>query len=357
MKTLVAVAGGTVPFLLFASGLFFLFRLRGFYLLHPVKTLRRLGEKGERREALSSLAVALGGTLGVGNITGVTSALSVGGPGALFWMWCSALLSMGLHFAEVVLALDTAAPPGLPRYLSGRITKILFPLSLLFLSLTLGGGLQSAAAAEAAKVALSVPLPVTGALLALPLVFATVGGSRRIRAVSSRVIPFVTLLYALSCLGAGARGRRDARSATAGGVRDRRGGDRHAASLHADRACRPLRGVLRGRRFPAAVGVRGRVRAGRPSFARRGGLPLCFRDGGHVLLLRKNGARRPRGKRERLPFPARALSVSRRVFSARTALLPLRPFPRDPCRSEPRGAIKRGGQNFASVRPCDGYQR
>ncbi|MBR4769982.1 MAG: sodium:alanine symporter family protein [Clostridia bacterium] len=201
MKTLVAVAGGTVPFLLFASGLFFLFRLRGFYLLHPAKTLRRLGEKGERREALSSLAVALGGTLGVGNITGVTSALSVGGPGALFWMWCSALLSMGLHFAEVVLALDTAAPPGLPRYLSGRITKILFPLSLLFLSLTLGGGLQSAAAAEAAKVALSVPLPVTGALLALPLVFATVGGSRRIRAVSSRVIPFVTLLYALSCLG------------------------------------------------------------------------------------------------------------------------------------------------------------
>ena len=201
MQTLGTVAGGAVPFLLFASGLFFLFRLRGFYLLHPVKTLRLLGGKGERRDALSSLAVALGGTLGVGNITGVTSALSVGGPGALFWMWCSAVLSMGLHFAEVVLALDTAAPPGLPRYLSGRIAKTLFPLSLLFLSLTLGGGLQSAAAAEAAKVALSVPLPVTGALLALPVVWATVGGSRRIRAVSSRVIPFVTLLFALSCLG------------------------------------------------------------------------------------------------------------------------------------------------------------
>lgn len=201
MLTPGAVFGGTVPFLLFVSGLFFLFRLRGFYLLHPLKTLRRLGGKGERRDALSSLAVALGGTLGVGNVTGVTSALSVGGPGALFWMWCSAVLSMGLHFAEVVLALDTAAPPGLPRYLSGRITKFLFPFSLLFLSLTLGGGLQSAAAAEAAKVALSVPLPVTGALLAIPVVWATAGGARRIRAVSSRVIPFVTLLFALSCIG------------------------------------------------------------------------------------------------------------------------------------------------------------
>ena len=196
-----AVAGGLVPFLLFCAGLFFLVRLRGFYLLHPLRTLGYVAKKGERRAALSSLAVALGGTLGVGNITGVTAALVVGGPGALFWMWVSALLSAGLHFAEVVLALDTADPPGLPRYLSGRVTKTLFPLSLLFLSLTLGGGLQSAAAAEAAKVALSVPPPVSGGLLALPVVFATAGGFKRIRAVSERVIPLVTLLFALSCIG------------------------------------------------------------------------------------------------------------------------------------------------------------
>ena len=195
------VLGGTVPLLLFFAGVYFLARLRGFYLLHPIKTLRYALGRGKTRASLSSLAVALGGTLGVGNITGVTSALLVGGPGALFWMWCSALLSMGLHYAEVVLALSTADPPGLPRYLHGRVTKKLFPFLLLFLSLTLGGGIQSAAAAEAAKIAVSCPAVLSGALLALSVSGVSAGGFARIRAVSGRVIPIVTLLFALSCVG------------------------------------------------------------------------------------------------------------------------------------------------------------
>ena len=192
--------GGTVPLLLFAGGLFFIVLLRGFYLLRPLRTLRLVLKKGERKKALSALAVALGGTLGVGNITGVASAIALGGPGALFWTWVSALFSMGLHYAETALALDTADPPGLPRYLSGKITKTVFPFALLCLSLTLGGGLQSAAVAEAGAIALAVPAALSGLLLACPVVFATAGGFSRIRTVSSRVIPFVTLLYALLCL-------------------------------------------------------------------------------------------------------------------------------------------------------------
>ena len=175
--------------------------MRGFYLLRPIRTLRRLAGRGEGRAALSALAVALGGTLGVGNITGVASAIFVGGPGALFWMWLSALLSMGLHYAEVVLALDTADPPGLPRYLGGGFKRALFALSLLLLSLSLGGALQSAAVAEAAKISLSLPGAVAGALLALPVLLFTAGGFGRIRATASRVIPFVTLLFSLFCLG------------------------------------------------------------------------------------------------------------------------------------------------------------
>ena len=196
-----SVTESVVPLLLFVAGVFFLFRLRGFYLLHPVKTLRRLAGRGEGRAALSALAVALGGTLGVGNITGVASAIFFGGPGALFWMWLSALLSMGLHYAEVVLALDTADPPGLPRYLGGGFRGALFSLSLLCLSLSLGGGLQSAAVAEAARISLSLPAAASGALLALPVLLFTVGGFGRIRATASRVIPLVTLLFSLFCLG------------------------------------------------------------------------------------------------------------------------------------------------------------
>ena len=201
MDRIGAAAQGIVPLLLFSGGLFFLVRLRGFYLLHPLRTLRLALGKGDRRASLSALAVALGGTLGVGNITGVAAAISVGGAGALFWTWVSALLSMGLHFAETALALDTADPPGLPRYLGGKITKTVFPAALLGLSLTLGGGLQSAAVSEAGSIAFGVPAAISGLLVAVPVVFATAGGFSRIRAVSSRVIPFVTLLYSFLCLG------------------------------------------------------------------------------------------------------------------------------------------------------------
>ena len=201
MAFFACAARGAVPLLLFSAGLFFLIRLRGFFLFHPIRTVRYVAGRGERRGALSALAVALGGTLGVGNITGVASALFVGGPGALLWMWISALFSMGLHYAEVVLALDTAAPPGLPRYLGNGFGKTLFALSLLCLSLSLGGALQSAAAAEAAKISLSLSPALSGALLALAVVFSTVGGFARIGAVSRRVIPVVTLLFSFSCLG------------------------------------------------------------------------------------------------------------------------------------------------------------
>ena len=77
-----------LPFLLFGVGLVYLFALRAFPYLHPLKTLRQ-AFKGRKRSSLRALSVALGGTLGVGNITGVALALSLGGAGAVFWMWVS----------------------------------------------------------------------------------------------------------------------------------------------------------------------------------------------------------------------------------------------------------------------------
>ena len=95
-----------LPCLVTVSGLYFLIRLRGFFLLHPIRTLGYL-LGGERLGAsLSALALALSGTLGVGSISGVALALAVGGPGAILWMWISAILAMALHYAEVSLALD-----------------------------------------------------------------------------------------------------------------------------------------------------------------------------------------------------------------------------------------------------------
>ena len=101
--------GGVVPVALMACGAFFLIRLRGFFLLHPIRSFRLLmGRSGEeRRASLRSLSLALAGTLGVGNIVGVAGAIAMGGAGAIFWMWVSAFFAMSLKYAEIVLAMRT----------------------------------------------------------------------------------------------------------------------------------------------------------------------------------------------------------------------------------------------------------
>ena len=95
-----------IPLLLFAVGLYYLFRLRWFYLLHPVRCVRLLF--GYRPAGgispFRALTVALAGTLGVGNIVGVSAAISAGGFGAIFWMWVSALCAMILKYAEILVA-------------------------------------------------------------------------------------------------------------------------------------------------------------------------------------------------------------------------------------------------------------
>ena len=98
-----------VPTAITAVGIYLLIRLRAFPYLHPIRTLRiMLG--GDTRSSLSALMLALSGTLGVGNITGVALALFSGGAGAVFWMWVSAALAMPVRYAEVALALDGKRP-------------------------------------------------------------------------------------------------------------------------------------------------------------------------------------------------------------------------------------------------------
>ena len=85
------LCGIAVPFFLLLSGLFFLFRIGRFFLKHPVRAFGGLfckgAPRGEGTPPLRALAVALAGTLGVGNIAGVASAIYMGGAGAVFWMW------------------------------------------------------------------------------------------------------------------------------------------------------------------------------------------------------------------------------------------------------------------------------
>ena len=199
--------GWGLPLLLLSVGTVYLFALRAFPYLHPLRTWK-LAFRGRGRSSLRALSVALGGTLGVGNITGVALAIAAGGAGAVFWMWVSAAVAMFLKYGEIVLALvtrkrgaDGTWEGGAMYYLKGRggvlgrSIATAFAVLCLLCALTLGAPVQSNAAAVAAKEVLGAPPVLVGLLLLLLTAIAVFGGIRKIADFTERVVPLVSVIY------------------------------------------------------------------------------------------------------------------------------------------------------------------
>lgn len=209
-----------VPILLFGAGLFYILRLRGFYLLHPIRCVRllftRRGTGGI--SPFRALTVALAGTLGVGNIVGVASALYLGGAGAVFWMLVSALVAMILKYAEIVLAVrhrrmtpagqphggapyyirDGLEKAGLPRL--GKVLAAVFAALCLVNAVTMGSLLQINAVAGALEESFSLPPLLTGAAVAILAVVTVKGGAKRISALTEKLVPFMTVGFLVACI-------------------------------------------------------------------------------------------------------------------------------------------------------------
>ena len=177
----------SVPFLLFFAGAFYLVRLRFFYFLHPIKTFASLFEKreGDGISPLAAMSMALAGTLGVGNIVGVASAICLGGAGAVLWMIVSALLAMVLKYAEIVLAVeyrqfDREGKPygGAPYYIRraferlrlsglGKLAAGGFCVLCIFNAVVMGNALQVNTVAGAFDGAFGISPLAIGILVAL----------------------------------------------------------------------------------------------------------------------------------------------------------------------------------------------
>ena len=192
--------GPVLPVFLMASGVFLAFRFELFPFRHPVRSLRGMlpgKEKGELRPTL----LALAGTLGVGNITGVAAAIRAGGAGAVFWMWVSALAASFVKYAEVVLALKyrRREGAGAPYYIRDGLglprLACFFSGVLLLANFTVGCPVQVFAAAEAMRYSFGVPAAVTGAVMAALVLFALFGGKKRISDLTSVLIPVLAGLY------------------------------------------------------------------------------------------------------------------------------------------------------------------
>ena len=208
MQAVLQVLCGTLlPLLLLGVGAYFML------LLLPSLAKRR-GKGGGG--SLRSLAVALSGTLGVGNIAGVALAIALGGAGAVFWMWVSALFAMLLKYAEVVLAVRTRrydaegrAHGGAYYYIKvafgGRLGKglgALFAALCALCSLLLGGVLQSAVAAEAASAAFGVSPLAVGVTLGVLGGAVLFCGAKGVERACGAVLPVVCVLFCLASLAA-----------------------------------------------------------------------------------------------------------------------------------------------------------
>jgi len=209
-----------VPFLLFGAGSFYLVKLRFFYFLHPVKTFRALFERreGSGVSPLSALSMALAGTLGVGNIVGVASAICLGGAGAVFWMILSALLAMVLKYAEIVLAVrhrrfDVDGKPfgGAPYYIrraferlrffrGGRLTAGAFAALCIFNAVVMGNALQINTVAGAFEGAFGISPLAVGIVIAVFCGVAVVGGVERIARITGKLVPLMSLLFVGMCV-------------------------------------------------------------------------------------------------------------------------------------------------------------
>ena len=197
---------------------------------YAIKTT--LGRIFKRKDAsdgtmtpFQAVCTALAGTVGTGNIAGVAGAIAIGGPGAVFWMWCSALLGMCTKFAEVTLAVrfrernNAGEWVGGPMYYMknglGRKWQFLAVLYSLFGVLTVFGTgnatqvntittaidtalLQFHVVAEDLLPTLNL---VIGILCAMLVAMVLLGGIQRIGSVSEKLVPFMALFYIVLAIG------------------------------------------------------------------------------------------------------------------------------------------------------------
>jgi AGCS family alanine or glycine:cation symporter len=153
-----------------------------------------------------ALSAALSATIGTGNIAGVGTAVALGGPGAVFWMWMTALFGMALKYAECLLSLhfrtiheDGSVSAGPMYYLEKGLGQkwlgMLFAFFAMIASFGIGNMAQANSVAEPVEAYFGIPKLATGLVIGV-LVFAViVGGIKRIGRVASKLVPFMCVFY------------------------------------------------------------------------------------------------------------------------------------------------------------------
>ena len=208
------VWGPIMMALLLLTGLYLTLGLRLMSIVRIPYGFKQLFRKrsGDEEEGdvspFAALMTALSSTIGTGNIAGVAAAIAIGGPGAIFWMWMTAILGTATKFSEGVLAVRyreidaNGNRVGGPMYYikNGLGPKwqwlaILFAVFGMLAAWGTGASIQANSVADALNNTYSIPPIFTGVVLALGAAAVIIGGIERIGIVASGVVPFMALSY------------------------------------------------------------------------------------------------------------------------------------------------------------------
>ena len=217
------LTGSVLIIALVGIGLLFTFKL-GFIQIRGFKDgwnrtfgglFSKKGDAGkDGMSSFQALATAIAAQVGTGNIAGAATAIAVGGPGAIFWMWISAFLGMSTIFAEAVMAQkfkqvsDDGTVTGRPVYYIrgafkgtfGKVLAAIFAVLIIFALGFMGNAVQSNSIAASWNTAFGIPKIAMGIFIAVVSLFVFTGGMKRIAKVTELIVPIMAAFYIVGSL-------------------------------------------------------------------------------------------------------------------------------------------------------------
>jgi AGCS family alanine or glycine:cation symporter len=213
------VWGPAMLILLVGTGVFLTIGMR----LMPLRTIgygfgllwqgrKKTDEEGDITP-FNALMTAMSATVGTGNIAGVATAIAIGGPGAVFWMWVTALVGMATKYSEAVLAVRYREVDARGRYQGGPMYYIrnglgenwkwlalMFAMFGTIAAFGIGNTFQAKAVADVVSKTFNIDHWITGIALAVLTSLVLLGGIRRIAVVAGKLVPFMAVVYVLAAL-------------------------------------------------------------------------------------------------------------------------------------------------------------
>ena len=219
IKTINHWAWGPPMLLLIAvTGIFLTLGLKAYPLLNIKKGFSLLwsGRKAKGEGDISgfnALMTSLSATIGTGNIAGVATAIAMGGPGALFWMWMIALVGMATKYAEAVLAVHYREKDENGNFVGGPMyyiknglgenwkwMAVAFAFFGMIAGFGIGNGVQANSVADVMHNSFNIPEIGTGIVMAILAALVLLGGIKRIATVAGKLVPFMAITYIIAGL-------------------------------------------------------------------------------------------------------------------------------------------------------------